>query len=77
LAFFEEYLGPYPFRERKGDQLELRWESPEGLPFPMPIEVQIGDSTKRYEMANGRVIVPVEGGKTIVVDPQNWVLKAQ
>jgi hypothetical protein len=63
--------------ERKGDQLELRWETPAGLPFPMPVEVQIGNSTRRYEMVSGGLTVPVEAGKTVVVDPQNWILKAQ
>jgi aminopeptidase N len=78
---FEVYLRqpklPRLVRERKGDQLELRWEVPEGLPFPMPVEVQIGDSTRRYEMPGGRVSIPVEAGKTVLVDPQNWILKAQ
>ena len=78
--FFEVYLRqpklPRLLSERKGDQLELRWETPEGLPFPMPVEVQIGDSTKRYEMPGGTATVPVEAGKTVVVDPQNWIVKA-
>ena len=78
--FFEVYLRqpklPRLLSERKGDQLELRWEAPEGLPFPMPVEVRIGDSTRRYEMPGGAVTVPIEAGKTVVVDPQNWVLKA-
>lgn len=78
--FFEVYLRqpklPRLLSERKGNQLELRWEAPEGLPFPMPVEVQIGNSTRRYEMASGSVTVPIEAGKTVVVDPQNWILKA-
>jgi aminopeptidase N len=79
--FFEVYLRqpklPRLLSERKGDQLELRWETPEGLHFPMPVEVKIEDSTRRYEMPGGRVSVPIEEGKTTVVDPQNWILKAQ
>ena len=79
--FFEVYLRqpnlPRLLSERKGDQLELRWEAPDGLRFPMPVEVQIGNSIRRYDMPGGRVSVPVEAGKSVVVDPQNWVLKAQ
>ncbi len=79
--FFEVYLRqpklPRLVSERKDDRLELRWEVPEGLPFPMPVEVQIGDSTRRYEMPGGLVTIPVEAGKKVVVDPQNWILKAQ
>ncbi len=78
--FFKVYLRqpklPRLLSERKGDQLELRWEAPEGLPFPMPVEVQIGNTIKRYDMPSGAVTIPIEAGKTVVVDPQNWVLKA-
>ncbi|MFN2510484.1 MAG: M1 family metallopeptidase [Pyrinomonadaceae bacterium] len=79
--FFEVYLRqpklPRLLSERNGDQLKLRWESPEGLPFPMPVEVRIGDSTRLFDMPGGAVTIPVEAGKTVVVDPHNWVLKAQ
>jgi hypothetical protein len=63
--------------ERKGDQLELRWETPEELPFPMPVEVKVGDLIRRYEMPGGKVTIPLEAGKAVVVDPQNWIVKAQ
>jgi aminopeptidase N len=79
--FFEVYLRqpklPRLISERKNDQLELRWDVPNALPFPMPVEVQIGDDTKRYEMKGGRISLPLEAGKSVVVDPQNWILKTQ
>lgn len=79
--FFEVYLRqpklPRLVNERKGDQLELRWETPEELPFPMPVEVKVGDLIRRHEMPGGKVTIPLEAGKAVVVDPQNWIVKAQ
>lgn len=79
--FFEVYLRqpklPRLITEKTGNQLTLRWETPEGLPFPMPIEVQVENSTKRYELTQGAVTVRVEAGQKVIVDPQKWILKAQ
>ncbi len=79
--FFEVYLRqpklPKLITEKTDKQLTLRWESPDGLPFPMPVEVQIGETTKRYEMPNGTVSIPVAEGQKVFVDPQGWILKAQ
>ena len=79
--FFEVYLRqpklPKLITEKKNNQLTLRWESPEGLPFPMPVEVQVGSTTKRYDLPGGTVTIPIEAGQEVVVDPQNWILKAQ
>ena len=43
----------------------------------MPVEVQLGNATKRYEMPGGTVTIPIEAGQKVVVDPQGWILKAQ
>lgn len=79
--FFEVYLRqpklPKLISEKKSNQLTLCWESPDGLPFPMPVEVQIGNATKRHELPGGTVTIPIEPGQNVVVDPQNWILKAQ
>jgi len=79
--FFEVYLRqpklPRLIAERQGNQLKLHWDVPEGLPFPMPVEVKIGNSTKRYEMSQGFATVPIESGQTFVVDPQSWILRAE
>lgn len=79
--FFEVYLRqpklPRLITERSGEQLMLRWEVPGNLPFPMPVEVQIGTSTKRYELKDGQTTIAVPRGQNAVADPQNWILKAQ
>ncbi len=76
--FCDVYLheGPLPrlHAEEKDGALHLRWEAPKGLPFPMPVPVEIGGETKRIEMPDGTAVVPLDG-KTFRVDPQQWVLR--
>jgi aminopeptidase N len=79
--FFEVYVRqpklPKLIEERNGEQLVLRWETPNNLPFAMPVEVQMGDSTRRYEPVQGKVALPLVPGQTMVIDPKNWILKSQ
>ena len=79
--FFEVYLRqpklPKLITEKGINQITLHWESPNGLPFPMPVEVQVGDKTKRYEMVNGSVSIPLAADQKVLVDPQGLVLKEQ
>lgn len=78
--FFEVYLRqpklPKLVSETKGNTLELRWESPNDLKFPMPIDVVVDGKTQRVEMKNGKGKVTFTGSAP-VVDPNGWVLKAQ
>lgn len=79
--FFEVYVRqpvlPKLITETNENQLTLRWQTPNNLPFPMPIEVKIGNETKRYEMPNGSVTIPIPLGAQYTIDPNGWVLKAQ
>jgi len=56
--------------------LKLRWEAPDGLPFPMPVDVQIGDRTVRADLSGGEAEIPVPAGVRPVIDPDEWVLRA-
>ena len=79
--FFELYLRqpklPKLIAETNGNQLSLRWETPNNLPFPMPVEIEIGGKTQRVEMPNGTATVNFEGQNPPVIDPRGWILKAQ
>ena len=79
--FFEVYLRqpklPRLISETRGNNLVLRWEVPGNLPFPMPVEIQVGNSVKRFEMTSGEIVIPPGSGETVRVDPQNWILKTQ
>ena len=85
--FFELYLRQPKLPKLKFDvvkaadsatqkTLVLSWDTPNDMPFPMPIDVVIDGKTQRVEIKNGRVSVPFTG-ETPVVDPNGWVLKAQ
>jgi aminopeptidase N len=54
----------------------LRWEVPNNLPFPMPIDLKWGDRTQRFEMKDGKATVGLNAGMGII-DPNGWVLRAQ
>lgn len=78
--FFELYLRqpalPKIIKETTGDRTDLRWETPNNLPFPMPIDVSVDGKIQRVEMKDGKGVVMSKGG-TIEVDPKGWILKAQ
>ncbi|CAN5310538.1 M1 family metallopeptidase [soil metagenome] len=58
------------------ESLHFTWETPNNMPFPMPVEVEIGGKIERVEMRDGKGSIRV-GGFKYAVDPKGWVLKAQ
>jgi len=79
--FFEVYLrqGALPtlVETRKGKSLNLAWDTPQGLPFPMPIEVEIDGERQRVEMTRGSVTLTVGKDSTVKVDPDDWILRSK
>ncbi len=80
--FFEVYLrqpklpklvvrfdahGPGP------SHLLMHWETPNELPFSMPIDVEIDGKIQRIEFKDGMARVPFEGSAPSI-DPNGWVL---
>ncbi len=78
--FFELYLRqpklPRLISETSGGSLRLRWETPNNMPFPMPIDVLINGKPTRLGMKNGTGSIPF-ATTAPAVDPNGWVLKAQ
>lgn len=58
-------------------KMGLRWETPNNMLFPMPIDVEVNGKFQRIEMKNGMADIPFAGGALPTVDPKGWVLKAQ
>jgi len=56
--------------------LNLSWETPNNMPFPMPVDVVINGKTERIEMKDGKATVTYTGAQPLV-DPNGWILKAQ
>lgn len=76
--FFEVYVRqaklPTLKTEAAAGVLRLEWVTPEGLPFPMPVEVVVDGKTVRVPMTGGKGAVNYSGAEP-VVDPNGWVLK--
>lgn len=79
--FFELYLRqpklPKLDVDRKGGKLVLKWETPNDMPFPMPVDVEMNGRTRRVEMPGGTATIDIEGSGPQVVDPKGWVFRAQ
>ncbi|NOT47792.1 MAG: M1 family peptidase, partial [Acidobacteria bacterium] len=56
--------------------LGLEWETPNGMPFPMPIDVEVNGKMQRLEMKDGKASLAYTGALP-AVDPKGWVLKLQ
>lgn len=56
--------------------MALQWETPNNIPFPMPMDVEVNGKTQRVEMKDGKASVSFTGN-TPVIDTKGWVLKAQ
>lgn len=76
--FFEVYVRraklPILKTEAANGVLRLEWITPDGLPFPMPIDVVVDGKTVRVDMTGGRGSVNYSGAEP-VVDPNGWVLR--
>ena len=55
--------------------MELRWQTPGDLPFPMPVDVRLGERTVRVDMADGTGTLQVPAGVEPVIDPETWILR--
>lgn len=63
--------------ERLGEsgEVALSWSSPSGLPFTLPVEVEIDGERRRVAMPGGTARIRVPEGATLVVDPDDWLLR--
>ena len=59
----------------KDGRLWLRWELPDGLAFPLPVPVRIGDKIVRVEMNGLGGSVAVPEGSRWEIDPHKWLLR--
>ena len=77
---FEMYLRqpklPKLVSEVSGNTLNLRWDTPNSMAFPMPVDVEINGKVQRVEMKDGKASINLTGPPP-VIDPKGWVLKAQ
>ena len=80
--FFEVYLRqpklPKLISNVTAAGVELYWETPNGLPFPMPVDISADGKTTRLNVTNAKQTFNTGGGaaEKIMIDPNGWVLRA-
>jgi len=78
--FFDVYLRqahlPRLVTSRQGSTLSLQWKTPHGLPFPMPVEVDIDGKRQVVPMTSGRGIVSIPAPYSVItIDPESKLLR--
>ncbi|MEO9215020.1 MAG: M1 family metallopeptidase [Rhodanobacter sp.] len=77
--FFDVYLHdaalPRLDLQRDGDTLKLHWVTEHGKPFPLPVEVQVGETMHTLPMSHGEGQLQVPAGSLLIVDPRSKVLR--
>lgn len=77
--FFDVYLHdaalPRLDVHHDGDTLTLHWVTEHGKPFPMPVEVQVGEAVHIVPMAHGEGQLRVPAGSLLIVDPHSKLLR--
>ncbi len=76
--FFEVYLRqpklPQLVMNFDQGKLKLRWKVPDGLSFPMPLDVRVDGQLKRLTITEQGTEVAIRPDSKIDLDPENWVL---
>ena len=77
--FFDVYLReaalPKLETRQEGNTLTLHWQVPHDKPFPMPLEVQVGDKLLTVPMIGGNASVTAPAGTLVIIDPRSKVLR--
>jgi len=78
--FFEVYLRqaklPKLISQIDQNRLSLHWETPDNLPFPMPVHVKLGDKTEVIIASTAVSTIELPSNVTPVIDPDGRILMA-
>ncbi len=76
--FFDVYLYraalPRVVMTRDGGTVRVRWQVPDDLPFPMPLDLRVGERIVTLPMRDGSGEVTVPPGVSVLADPQSKLL---
>jgi aminopeptidase N len=76
--FFDVYFYraalPKLLATRDGGRLKLRWQVPDDLPFPMPVDVRVNDRIVTLPMSDGAGETPAEANASVTLDPHSKIL---
>lgn len=77
--FFDVYVFAAALPElqstRDANGVSLVWKTAENRPFPMPVDVRVGDRVETLPMTGGRGHVAVPAGATFTIDPGSKILR--
>lgn len=77
--FFKVYLYqaalPKLDVQRHGDTLDLAWQAPDNLPFPMPVDVQVDGTVHTVAMEGGHGSLAVPADALVTIDPRSALLR--
>ena len=78
--FFDLYLRqpevPRLSITRDATSALISWTTPDGLPFPMPIDISIDGKIRRIDVPERGAVITVSESAELVLDPNNRVLRA-
>jgi hypothetical protein len=76
--FFEVYLRqselPVLVSVIEKNKLILHWKTPENLNFPMPVDIQLGNEIRRFEVPSKGIVVNLSKNIEPIIDPDEWLL---
>jgi aminopeptidase N len=79
--FFQAYMYQAALPElsavRHGDTLDLAWTTAGRTPFPMPLDVRVGERVVTVPMTAGRGSVALPAGATYTLDPHSKILRRE
>ena len=79
--FFQAYLYQTSLPElqatRSGNSLLLAWKTEKNTPFPMPVEVRVGERIVNVAMTDGRGSIALPEGASYTLDPHSKLLRRE
>jgi len=79
--FFQAYVYQAALPEltatRSSNSLQLAWKTQKNTPFPMPVEVRVGERIVSVPMTDGRGSVELPAGVPYTLDPHSKILRRE
>ena len=70
-VYFRQALLPHLKAEMKGNILNLEWKIENNIPFPLPVEIKIGNEIKKVEMIYEKGSLKIPEVIEPIIDPGN------
>jgi aminopeptidase N len=72
-VYFRNASLPKLHYKQNDNEISFWWETENNLPFPLPIEIKIGNEIKKLEMKSGKETI-LANDNNLVIDPEEKVL---